>query len=306
MQNSQSLKSLKNSTTSQHDLGPICPVCEVGLGKPWGSDAGLAIFDCSSCNSKFFERPITDINDYREYYPYLRDFDHARAIAELDIRYRQASSKILAIKKLTQRNPIRLLDVGSGPGYFVKHACDAGIDAVAGEINADAVNFGEKHFDIRFANIMRCEPESFDVITMFHVLEHIEYPTSFIKMCLTALKRGGLVYIHVPVADPLQMRAQMTIKMLLRKRTERRGTLYAPDHVTGFSPEGIKRLLEHAGMEVQSISKVGILSAEFDPLFWRFRAHDVNQWPIMGIEIVRGGIDWINGGSWLRVLATKI
>ncbi len=282
-----------------------CPACLGTFSEYWGEDHSVSIYQCQDCQSLFFARPIVAINHYEEYYPYLKFFDQERADTELKIRARQSKSKISRIKPHCSSASLSLLDVGSGPGYFVRECIDSGIQAVGGEVNADAVRYGVEKLGVTFQNLLDAAPESFDVVTFFHVLEHLEKPDVLLSPAVTALKKGGLVYIHVPVGEPMSSRLVWILKRLLKGKADRRGSLYLPDHVSGFSKKGISALATRNGLEVIDVSYVSTFSPEYDPSFLRFGPMTAKLVFQHLVATIYGCIDLFAGGSWIRLLARK-
>jgi 2-polyprenyl-3-methyl-5-hydroxy-6-metoxy-1,4-benzoquinol methylase len=94
-----------------------------------------------------------------------------------------------------------LLDVGAGGGkvmlYYKKH----GWDVKGTEFSPKAVENAKKcGLDMRMGDIKDAgyAPESFDVILLNHVLEHMYDPFDALKVCFTLLKPGGKLFLNVP------------------------------------------------------------------------------------------------------------
>ena len=84
-------------------------------------------------------------------------------------------------------------------------------------------------------------PDSFfDVITMYHVLEHLYDPREALSKAYQLLRSEGLLVVAVPNFDSLQAR-------LFRQRWYH---LDAPRHLYHFTPRTLKMLLHKAGFKV--------------------------------------------------------
>jgi SAM-dependent methyltransferase len=293
---------LNHTATSQHR----CPACLGTNSKNWGEDRSTLIYQCQDCSSLFVARPIVAINDYEDYYPYLQFFDQERANSELKIRRRQSQTKISGIRSVCSSTNPSLLDVGSGPGYFVRECVNSGIRAVGGEVNADAVKYGEEKLGVSFQDVFDADPESYDVVTFFHVLEHLEKPDLLFSAALTALKPGGIMYIHVPVGESMSDRIVWMLKRLIRGSADRRGSLYLPDHVTGFSRQGIAAFATRNGLEVIDVSFVSSFSPEYDPSFLGFESITPKIILQQLVATIYGCINFLSGGPWIKLLARKI
>jgi 2-polyprenyl-3-methyl-5-hydroxy-6-metoxy-1,4-benzoquinol methylase len=102
------------------------------------------------------------------------------------------------LEKLEKSFPERskLLDVGTNTGLFVKLARERGWEASGLEPNRWAVAFAKKNYGVALINKPFEKgvfaPESFNVITMWDVIEHFTNPPAEIKKVFWYLKPGGL------------------------------------------------------------------------------------------------------------------
>ncbi|MFQ5739871.1 MAG: class I SAM-dependent methyltransferase [Acidobacteriota bacterium] len=102
----------------------------------------------------------------------------------------------------------RLLDIGCAGGGFVQQARAAGFDAFGLESSAEAVGLAQEESPGR---IIRGDVrdliergEQYDILTLFHVLEHVPEPFRFLKELRRLLKRPGAIFVQVPNAASLQ------------------------------------------------------------------------------------------------------
>lgn len=94
-----------------------------------------------------------------------------------------------------------LLDVGAGIGQFLFFA-GRKFNVRGTEISETALEIAKKKYSL---DLIRGVVEDidfdgvkFDVITMFHVLEHVANPMHTVKRCRELLKRGGFMFVAVP------------------------------------------------------------------------------------------------------------
>jgi SAM-dependent methyltransferase len=133
--------------------------------------------------------------------------------------------------------PAGLLDVGAGRGRFVAAAREAGYEATGIEPSsareADHVSRASVE-DAAF------EPASFDVVTMWHVLEHLEDPGTAIDRVRAWLRPGAGLVVGVPNVASVQAALG----------GERWYHLDVPRHRVHFTPRGLEALLRSHGFAV--------------------------------------------------------
>jgi len=93
----------------------------------------------------------------------------------------------------------RLIDIGAGGGEFVYIAGKIGFDASGLEPNIGYANFSKAEYGINIdVGGIDAIHGKYDVITMFHVLEHLPSPVAAFKKLHEHLNAGGFVFIEVP------------------------------------------------------------------------------------------------------------
>lgn len=93
----------------------------------------------------------------------------------------------------------RLLDIGAGGGEFTYLSNEMGFDSKGVEPNIGYSNYARDEYGI---NIQTGQLDdvvgSYQVITMFHVLEHLPNPTETFKIFSELLEKDGCLFIEVP------------------------------------------------------------------------------------------------------------
>ena len=151
----------------------------------------------------------------------------------------------------------RLLDVGAASCVFTGMAHDAGFDAVACDYSDDALAYGREHYQVPTiqspAENIDTEDASFDVVTIFHTIEHLPDPLAVLKELHRILKPGGMIFIETPNYLPhslIQTKFQFLwpIYKLLTKREH--GLPWVPfDHYYHWTPRHIRKALQQVGFE---------------------------------------------------------
>jgi 2-polyprenyl-3-methyl-5-hydroxy-6-metoxy-1,4-benzoquinol methylase len=100
------------------------------------------------------------------------------------------------------RPAARVLDVGAGGGEFAYLLQSRGHDVLGVEPNRGYADYAAREYGLRiergFIDDVALPPESFDVITIWHVLEHTEDPAAVLARLRSALKPDGVLIVEVP------------------------------------------------------------------------------------------------------------
>jgi 2-polyprenyl-3-methyl-5-hydroxy-6-metoxy-1,4-benzoquinol methylase len=150
----------------------------------------------------------------------------------------------------TARKSGLLLDIGAAGGAFVKVAGEAGFRAMGVEPTPAFAEFArtQLHVDVRtgILNDADLGSEPFDVMTMWHVLEHIPNPLAELCTMHSRLAANGIVALEVPNID----------SVIARKLGPSWSGLQPHVHVNQFTPTAIERLLVAAGFSDIRITTV--------------------------------------------------
>jgi len=194
----------------------VCPLCSsekiffyLKCTDNFISKETFDIYKCQTCNFEFTQDAPGEfeISKYYESDDYISHSDTSRGLTNKIYRFVRnimLCRKRELIKDITGRKKGTLLDIGSGTGYFASTMLKAGWDVSGIEINEKARDFSKIHFGLKiFApeQILTLKYESFDCITLWHVLEHFHNPFKYISDISRLLKPGGLCIIALPNCD---------------------------------------------------------------------------------------------------------
>jgi SAM-dependent methyltransferase len=141
-----------------------------------------------------------------------------------------------------------LLDIGSGPGFFLLHGQERGWNVKGIEPSVQAAEhsreLGVSVVNEFFSEESAAKLEKFDVIHMSDVLEHIPDPAKLLEMVHEQLNEEGLVAIVVPNDfNPFQL--------ALRDHLDFKPWWVAPPHhINYFNFNSLQHLLERSGFEM--------------------------------------------------------
>lgn len=141
----------------------------------------------------------------------------------------------------------RLLDFGCGGGAFLKRMADqgwqvTGLDAAVGAVRRVQEELGLRALvgSLPHPDLLPC---SFDVVTMWHSLEHVHKPLAILREAYQVLVPGGKIVIATPNMEslPFYWFGGSWFGLDL------------PRHLTHFTPKTLRTALETAGFRVEMV-----------------------------------------------------
>lgn len=172
-----------------------CILCESVNLRPIDPIAQLC--ECGQCGY-VFNNPRPSSDEIVEFYSQPKKYDTwlTHEVARDDLWERRLR------KVQAHAVPGRLLDVGTGTGQFLVHALKVFSSVAGTEVSLEAIRVATDKYGL---DVLQGEvqdiglpDQSFDNITMFHVLEHVHDPRSALRACHRLLVRGGRLFIAVP------------------------------------------------------------------------------------------------------------
>ena len=209
---------------------------------------------CQGCGSSWLE-PLPSPQEIEAAYPEVYGLGKGGALKSPLARALQALELALWLNPVYRRN-VRilsrfhgagqgeLLDVGCGSGY--QTACFkaagwkvTGLDFAPGAGRMMKERHGIEAFECNASNMAEVLGDrQFDVITLFHVIEHAPDPDTLISGVCRHLRRGGTIFLSAPLAGSIQAALFGRHWGAYRE---------APRHVSLPSASGLMRLLERQG-----------------------------------------------------------
>ncbi|MHB9141573.1 MAG: class I SAM-dependent methyltransferase [Paludibacter sp.] len=176
------------------------------------------IFYCHSCNTSFsiprvnsdivyelIYRNIENIRGYRRYLSYQKEILNVlkpiKYLANLEPSYWGPIFALQKVLKIDKKS--RILEVGSGLGYFTYALNKAGYQIQGLDVSQAAVNDANE----KFGNLYICDDifqfalknsDCYDVVIMTEVVEHLNDPKSFIISTKQLLKKDGVCIFTTP------------------------------------------------------------------------------------------------------------
>jgi SAM-dependent methyltransferase len=233
----------------------ICPVCKSSSFKPFLSAVDYTttgerfeIVKCTNCDFTL-TNPRPDQNSIAKYYQSDKYISHTGGSKSLfDKIYVFARTITLGwkLKLIESRKPKgNILDYGCGTGEFLEHLKKNGWDITGVEPSDEA---RKKSTDLLQATIHsgieKIGNKKFDVITLWHVLEHIHDVNEKLQSLNSLLKEDGIIFIAVPNHQSPDG----------KRYGEHWAGYDVPRHLWHFSKDTMKKLLGNNGFEIIDIS----------------------------------------------------
>ena len=248
---------------------------------------------CAECGFLFTQDfpAEKEIGRYYETPDYISHSDTKKGIvnrAYHHVRHYMLKRKARLIMNEAHRKEGRLLDIGTGTGYFPATMKALGWQVEALEKNALARNFAQTHFGLEIkpeTALADYAPQSFDVITLWHVMEHLEHLNETWETLHSLLADKGILIVAVPNCSSYDARKY--------------GAYWAaydvPRHLWHFTPDTMQKLGAKHGF---------ILSARHPMPFDAFYISMLTERYMQRSAVFVRGL-WTGTWAWFNTLVKK-
>ncbi len=227
---------------------------------------------CKKCDLIFMEKKFNP-QELAKFYP--KDYWEEKE-RKTENLYRKfvIYHHIFFVKKYL-KNGNSILDIGCGDGLFLNELNRKKRYKAYG-LEGFNKNVIAKNFTLIPEKIENVEkiPEEFDVITAFHVIEHLPDPDSFLEKVNKFLKENGKVILQLPNTDSIQAK-------IFKKRWT---GIDIPRHLMNYNPENLRILLKKHNFEIERIchfslrdsspSIVSSLIPRFNPVYLNIKGRN--------------------------------
>lgn len=203
---------------------------------------------CNSCNLLFTNpRPTLErIGDYYKSEEYVSHSSTKKGFVNKVygwVRSYTLKKKISLLKQLT--NGKRLLDIGAGTGHFLAKAKGSGYTVLGLEPDEDArkVAMSENGIELKDLSLLHELNESFDIVSMWHVLEHVYNLQPDLEKIASLVNQNGVLIIAVPNYTSFDAQYYK----------EYWAAYDVPRHLYHFSPKSIIPLVESKGLKFEKM-----------------------------------------------------
>lgn len=228
----------------------------------------FAVYQCDNCGIIFLEKINLDKEYYNKYYDknYFKKINNISGfitkLVELFIYLSTKNKERLILKNLNKKNNISIIDIGCGEGIFLEKLNPEKFEKFGLEINSQAVEkcrkknismFNQPLTSLDFKN------KKFDVVTLWHSLEHMENPLETFQKIKKVLSKNGVLVLQTPNTKGLGFRFGR----------ENWFHLDSPRHLFIYTENAIDKLCQKTGFKLaKSINE--FYDYPWD-LFWSIR-----------------------------------
>lgn len=215
------------------------------------SQQNFEIWECGQCTLRFTQNvPSAEaIGPYYQSENYISHSDTRQGLVNRlyhIVRKRTLKSKQKLIESVAGKKSGQLLDVGAGTGAFLHHMKEQGCQVNGLEPDENARQVAEKLYGFNLLpsdHLWQMAAGAMDVITMWHVLEHVHRLHDYMEQLKKLLKPGGHLFIAVPNYTSRDAAAY-----------ESNWAAYdVPRHLYHFSPASMKQLIQKHGLQLKAL-----------------------------------------------------
>jgi 2-polyprenyl-3-methyl-5-hydroxy-6-metoxy-1,4-benzoquinol methylase len=182
-----------------------------------------------------------------DYYEKAQSYLSSQLIYPSDEYYLFGKKLMNLVKPSPKVEKPKILDIGCGAGSAVKAFREVGWDALGIDLSIKSVDAGKKlGLNICCGSIHSQDLGIYDVITAFHLFEHVTSPKDFLLECRNKLAMNGLLLIEVP-----NFGCRRAIKM-----REKWPYLYPNLHFYQFTESTLKKYLLNTHFKIIGIKGV--------------------------------------------------
>lgn len=195
------------------------------------------IVRCCACDV-VYKNPFPDNKTLREGYEESIDEEYLALLPERRATFEGVMKEV---ERYARKG--RILDVGCAEGTLLELARKRGWEVHGVEPNKHLVVWARKHYGLKVVQgsieQRSLKRNSYDVITLLDVIEHVAEPEKFLRRCSELLAPGGLIFISTPDFGSVWSRVM------------RRKWFYILSiHVFYFTQQTLSAVLQRAGFEM--------------------------------------------------------
>lgn len=251
----------------------LCPICKSksftfqynSKDRMFGISGSFTVKRCDNCSCVFLD-PQPDQKELKKYYPSRRYYSYSKkenvksffkTLREYLVKHYYSPNLLsMFISTFIQNVPAmpaygkkgKILDLGCGAGDMLILLKQLGWETYGIDIDERAIRnaqmIGLKNVALgTYKDLVRYKNNYFDVIRLYHVIEHIDDPSFCLRLIRKKLKNTGEIVIGTPNIDSV-------VSKIFKSYWY---NLDTPRHVTLFSPATLKGLIREEGFIIKKI-----------------------------------------------------
>ena len=200
---------------------------------------------CGSCGFVFMEHIPTKEELDSKYGTYV--YANDQAVSPITIK----SYDLLLDEFEPYRVSNKILDIGCGVGFFLEQAKKRGWEVYGSEYSDAAIKIcRDKGINMKEGKLdpAQFEGHTFDVITSFEVMEHINNPKEELKHIHALLRSNGLFYLTTPNFNSL-------LRFYLK---EKYNIICYPEHLSYYTKSTLNKVITEQGFKKHKFLSTGI------------------------------------------------
>jgi 2-polyprenyl-3-methyl-5-hydroxy-6-metoxy-1,4-benzoquinol methylase len=250
-------KSPRVSDTAERRAILLCNLCGNATNTPYCPENGRGLLQCNQCGLVYVgQRPSAQ----ELYALYGETYFHNDQSGEVgysnyigdEANIRKTAHRRLKFVEQFIPQKGRLLDVGCAMGFVLDVAHERGWQVAGLDVSQFATEYVQKRFGHTAYNVGVTELDkpdgTYDMITMYDVIEHVPDPKANMQKIAQLLRKGGIYELATP--DVGSVPAWLTGKQWIGYKME-------DEHVYYFSVDTLTKMLNDAGFDVIHVRHVG-------------------------------------------------
>lgn len=246
----------------------ICKLCGASDERLTYQLSSVDVYVCQACRLHYTHwlYPEPDVEPSVD--PAALTDDRLHHIEKhLHFNAKRLNRHVALVASMENLQGARVLDIGCGGGLFLRAIKEEGADAVGIDLADDNIVYAKKYFDI---DVIKLPVEydywqanyqnSFDIITLWDVIEHVNDPIRTLRAAAQLVRPGGIVAFETPYRDAFFHRTgELTYRLTRGRVPSFLNNLYGAGlfaHKQIFSISDIGRLVEASGLRTIDQRKI--------------------------------------------------
>jgi 2-polyprenyl-6-hydroxyphenyl methylase/3-demethylubiquinone-9 3-methyltransferase len=205
------------------------------------------IFCCARCDFHFLSH-LDDVRALSEKTAQLTEQSRRYIETRANESAQLHPSRRELIHQITATKSLKLLDIGAGLGQFQLLLNELGFETEGIEPSRLRRQYAQEKYSLQLSGELAESPywqenyaDYFDIITLWDVIEHVNFPRETLESAVKLLKPGGLILLDTPAREVLAYQISQTFFRFSRGNF----SLFLPSFYSS-APFGHKQIFTHA------------------------------------------------------------